>query len=403
VSTTKTTILLALLIATGQVYAGETELAERVKFSGFGTLAAVRTDTDKAEFATTINPTRGAGKSVNFSNDSKLGVQADIKLSQDLSAVVQLVSLRNGYDNNDPRVEIALLKYDVSSNFTVRAGRIPLAAYMVSDYRNVGYAQTWVRPPVEVYNTLPFPVITGVDALYRTKLGDASLSLQPLLGDATWIAFGGKGTNRVVAGMNATYEKDDWQVRGIYFYAPFDFHSDFVSFFYNSLYASKNEQLITAGRARDPQPYGDAHFYGLSTTYDDGIWLAQAETVFAKTFSIFPGYRSAFATVARRYGNLMPYATFSASFKQDRGNSAKFPAGAQYDFYRQVVDGFGSGQKQKTVGVGLKWNFMKNMDLKVQLDHTMTKQGSANMFVNAAPDFSGRSVNIYSTALDFVF
>jgi len=47
---------------------------------------------------------------------------------------------------------------------------------------------------------------------------------------------------------------------------------------------------------------------------------------------------------------------------------------------------------------------MKNLDLKVQLDHINLGAGSAGTLVNTQPGFQpGSTVYLFSTAVDFVF
>jgi hypothetical protein len=52
---------------------------------------------------------------------------------------------------------------------------------MNSDFREVGYANTWVRPPIEVYGQEPLDSVDGMDVLYRTVLGPVDLAAQAFL------------------------------------------------------------------------------------------------------------------------------------------------------------------------------------------------------------------------------
>ena len=47
---------------------------------------------------------------------------------------------------------------------------------MISDYRNVGYANHTVRPAAEVYSQVPFNSIDGVDLTWQHGFGDTSLT-----------------------------------------------------------------------------------------------------------------------------------------------------------------------------------------------------------------------------------
>lgn len=403
--TKKSILSIALLAASQAAFAQASGFGDSIKLSAFGTLAAARTNTDDAELVTSINPTRGVGKTINFSNDSRLGVQLDARITPKLSAVVQAISTRTAFDDNKPQVQFAQLKYEVSPDLSVRCGQIPLAAYLMADDRYVGYAHTTVRPPVELYNTLPFDRVRGCDAIFRTHLEGGTLSLQPMFGNAKWDMFGGHGTNDIVATINAVYETGNWQLRGFYYETRFDFKEPFLKSVYDSFYsaASGNPALVLAARSKDPNKYNRAYFVGASVVYDDGRLLVQGETIWDDTQDIFAAYASSYVVAGYRFGNLMPYAMFSASYKPNKENAAFVPAGKQYDLFRNVVDAYGNGAKQRALSAGLKWNFRPNYDFKLQGDYIMTRKGSNNMFQHAKPDFAGKSVFALTAAVDFVF
>jgi len=77
------------------------------------------------------------------------------------------------------RVEWANLIYALSPDASVRIGRIVLPTFMVADSRKVGYANPWVRPPVEVYGLVPITQSDGLDASYRVVWGETASSGSP--------------------------------------------------------------------------------------------------------------------------------------------------------------------------------------------------------------------------------
>lgn len=69
-----------------------------------------------------------------------------------------------------------------------------------------------------------------------------------------------------------------------------------------------------------------------------------------------------------------------------------------------VAGSGGSNEGQQTLSLGVRWDFTKNMDAKVQFDHTRFKGNSVGPLINPQPDFtSGGSLNVISLAVDFVF
>jgi hypothetical protein len=59
---------------------------------------------------------------------------------------------------------------------------------------------------------------------------------------------------------------------------------------------------------------------------------------------------------------------------------------------------------QNTISVGTRWDFMQNVDIKLQYDHTRLGAGSTGLLVNAQPGLQrGGTLNVFSVAVDFVF
>jgi hypothetical protein len=83
------------------------------------------------------------------------------------------------YDNTyTPHVEWANVKYQFTPDLSVRCGRTALPIFMVTDSREIGYANPRVRPPDELYRIVPVRSIDGADASYRVSLGPATNTLQ---------------------------------------------------------------------------------------------------------------------------------------------------------------------------------------------------------------------------------
>src|SRR5581483_2933037 len=142
--------------------------------SGFGTLGAVHSSENRADFTSSYLKPNGAGFSHGWSTDvdSLIAGQLTIQPSSQFSAVVQVISEQRYDDTYRPHIEWANLKYDPTPDVSVRLGRTVLPSFMFSDTRKVGYANPWVRPPVEVYSLVPISNSDGIDASYRFHLGE---------------------------------------------------------------------------------------------------------------------------------------------------------------------------------------------------------------------------------------
>jgi hypothetical protein len=64
----------------------------------------------------------------------------------------------------------------------------------------------------------------------------------------------------------------------------------------------------------------------------------------------------------------------------------------------------GSAVQQKSISLGVRWDFIRNAALKVQYQHLDLDEGSPGVLTNIQPGFEpGGSVNLFSAAIDFVF
>ena len=55
---------------------------------------------------------------------------------------------------------------------------------MISDFRDVGFANTPVRPNLDVYGQVPVSSFEGIDATYQTNVGSMTLTSTIWAGDA---------------------------------------------------------------------------------------------------------------------------------------------------------------------------------------------------------------------------
>jgi hypothetical protein len=112
-----------------------------------------------------------------------------------------------------------------------------------------------------------------------------------------------------------------------------------------------------------------------------------------------------------RLAKFTPYLTYAA-LKADSNTSdpgltvSALPpslAGTATGLNAGLNAALGSIAVQTTLSVGMRWDFMKNLDLKVQYDDTRLGAGSPGTLANLQPGFRpGSSVSLFSVTLDFV-
>jgi len=332
-------------------------------FSGFGTVGMTHSSLSDADYTTTYFEPKGAGHSsqYNFSDDTKVGGQVNAQFTPQLSAVLQVIMQQNYNNSYAPTIEWANIKYAITPDLSVRVGRIELPSFFSSDYRNVGYATPWAHVPVETYDLIPITNSDGVDASYTLHLGKLDNTVQALYGDnGTHVPGPIKVESHQILGAFDTIEQGALTARVGYEQA----HTDY-----------------------GPIATQDVKFYNIGADYDPGNWFVQGEWSHAKIGKLTPGYDSWYVIGGYRIQKFTPYAMYS--MQHSLGNQTLIPI---------------NDQGQKDYSVGVRWDFRKNMDLKVQYDRVQLPSNSSGYFINPQTGFSlGSSANVVSVVLDFVF
>lgn len=355
-------VALATLFVACAAHAGD--LGSMFALSGFGTLGATYSSLRTADYTGAAFEPYGAGASrhLDFADDSRVGVQLTAKFTSQLSALVQVVS-HNNYDNSfTPTLEWANINYAFTPDLNVRVGRIELPSFLTSDYREVGYANPWVRVPPELYDMAPITNSDGVDGSYRMHIGAVTNTVHVIYG---------KSTFHVVPGPLRV------QAQGIF--GAFD----------TIEYRALNAHLGYL-RAHVSLPFASdlpVALYSAAASLDMERWFVQAEIARVTAQGLTPGYIGGYATAGLRVGKLTPYVTYAVEHSLGR------PV---------ILKNLNNGQR--AVSCGVRWDFAKNFDLKVQYDHVWTPAGSVGLFMNEQPGFRlGSGTNVVTAALDFVF
>lgn len=373
-------------------------------FSGFGTLGVVHSSENQADFTSSAFKPNGAGYSHDWSADvdSLIGGQVTVDLSPKLSSVLQVIAEQN-YDNTyRPHVEWANIKYQVTPDFNVRIGRIVLPVFLVSDFRKVGYANPWVRTPVEIYGLLPVSNSDGIDTSYRMRIGEFTNTLQGIYGQNEVNLPSGGGTAKA---------KD---VLGITYTGEYDAATAHISYLQSNAIVDAYKPLFDGFRQFGAEGIALADKYDLSKVhlsvislggiYDPGDWFVMGEWCVINSKVVTIQRNAWYASGGYRIDKFTPYLTF-AHVKthinsSDPGLAA--PAAAALNAGLSAV--LESIPSQQTISIGGRWDFMTNAALKLQYDHTRIDTGSNGVLINLQPGFqTGGSFNVFSTSIDFVF
>jgi hypothetical protein len=380
-------------------------------FSGYGTVRMAHSNTDQADFVSSSFKAHGAGHTRRWSPDvdSRLGAQASVDLDDKWSAVLQVVAEQGMDQTYRPRIEWANVKYQVTPDLSVRVGRIALPMYLAADYRKVGYAYAYARPPAEVYNRVPVTFSDGIDASYRWRAAGAKHQLQLSYGNNETELLRDYMLNvRNLSGLAYTFETGALTVR--------------TSALTARVTSKIGNDLFNAFRPFGPTGRAIADKYsisakraialGVGATYDPGNWFVMGEAGYSNGNSLLIRSRSAYASAGYRHGEFTPYAIVAYSAANEATRIAGVPtaglpprAAATAKVLNEGLNFYlGAAAEQTSMALGLRWDVRDNLALKLQYDHLRPKAGSRGTLINDQPGFrDGRSVNVSSAVLDFVF
>jgi opacity protein-like surface antigen len=390
----------------------DTQETSMFSLSSFGTVGIVHSSEKKADFTSSVFKPNGAGHSRSWSADvdSLIGAQVIANFTPQLSAVVQVISEQR-YDNSyRPFVEWANIKYQFTPDFSARIGRTVLPTFLLSDTRKVGYTMPWVRPPMEVYSLMPVTNSDGLDLSYRFHVGEFTNTVRGNYGqsDSREADNAGKAFARDLWEITNTTEYEALTTRITYLKADLSVES-FNSFFdaFRDFDAEGN-----AIAARYDPNNSVFEFFGIGASYDPGKWFVMSEWGHFDSHSAI-GARSAwYVSGGYRLDAFTPYVTYAREKSESAtSTSGLTAAGLPSDLAGTAVglnsslNGIlGTNEGQQTLSLGMRWDFAKNMDAKLQYDYTRLKGNATGPLINPQPDFeSGGSFSVISLAVDFVF
>jgi hypothetical protein len=395
-------LALACAAACGLAHAQSDETS--LNFSGFATAGVVRTTESRAVFGVPGQADDGATRSASFTPDTKLGLQLSGKLNSMFSATGQVITKYTGDGNWTPTVEWAFVKAQLTPQVGVRVGRIGLPIFSVSDFRDVNYANVWMRPPLDVYGQVPVSHADGADISWQFQLAGATVNTQLFGGKSSAVYTGNKLDLKDIYGLNATVELDGgWTLRLGHVESKLTVHNAAL----NGLLTVVNGAGFTSVAQQLDPTNKPASFSGLGLGYDQGNWVASAEYTRRKNQSYVSDTTGWYTSVGYRIGNFTPYAVISAIKVDDSNVVNTIPKGVAPALtgLSMAVDGAVATQAlgQKSAALGLRWDAYRNTALKFQMEHIKI-DGGRGLFGYPQTGFGdGASVNVYGLSVDHVF
>jgi len=447
-------LALAALLTCLSAHADFTSDDGRARLSGFGTIGAARTSTDDALFN---YPGQGGGvdKSMGMEPDTKVGVQGSYKFTDSISGTAQVLTKYRASGQYQPEFEWAFAKWQALPSLALRGGRIGAPYFMISDFRDVGYANTAIRPPLDVYGQVPVSSFDGADASYQLELGGANVTTT-VWGGNSRAEFSSSLTSSGTAvdpsvihikntvGLNLQAELDNGlTLRFGHAGGALSVDSSVANQLISGasgLASRLSATPFASGTAADAVTVRNtlttegarASFTGIGLAYDqNNIVLATEFTKRKVKKGYIPSTTGWYALGGYRFGNLLPYVIVSKIKVDDPNSSMPGLAGLRAvaasglvpsDARIGATNVIGGTQavlnsqklEQKTLSVGVRWDFTRSMALKAQYDRVTKPAGSNGLFLvsdlgadiaKGSSSFlnTKKNINVISLAVDFVF
>ena len=354
---------------------------DKLKVSGFATLASATADTRNHQFRTDRSQAEIAKKDgFAFKPLSLIGVQFDYSLSRDLDFVGQFVYREQDEQNLGSITQMAFLRYDITPSWQVRAGRLAADIFHFSDTRDVSIAYPWVKVPTEVYGIVPARSFDGADISYLKPYRDFNLLIK---------AFWGQGESDFTRNDYSPITFNDLRSIGIEFVA-----FDWSIAFKHTQTEAKNDNGDTAFVATSVaqlQPFWNGattfanslSLRGATIQYTSvylnrylGDWEISGELSHIDSDSIALRHSlNGFVNLSYLYGAHTFYALYSFA-KTDAYYLSQeqpgFPINKSTSELATLVEEVAStlAHHQHSFSLGWRWDLKENLAFKVQLERT---------------------------------
>lgn len=378
---------------------------ENLNISGFGTLAGACSNGDDARY-TRANQREGTAGTTTLGLDSNLGLQATYTLSDSLSATTQILSRKSTGDSFTTELAWAFVKYRVSDEVAVRVGRVVLPSFLISDYQNVGYANTMMRPPAEMYAQNIIENIDGADINWQHSYGDTTVTAQAIVGIARGKSYvpadGSEPRFQAPAGGFAvSAEHGPVTLRFAHMQGKLKATDvKAINTLTDTLSAVGYAALANDISLKDSKRMAFTSV-GLLADWHDIVVQAEYGMRRAKQPVYLAESNAWYAMAGYRFGKLLPY--YAHAKYDGKGSAITAPASlARIPALNGVVQNLLAPGDQSSDLVGVRWDFAPSAALKVQVDRV--KPGAKNgLLIDVKPAGMGKDVTVVAAGVDFVF
>lgn len=388
-------------VLTGLFYCHSALADIRWDFSGFATIGTGKTNRDELLYM-------DYDGDWSFDSDTVLGLQLVVEPLDRLSLTAQVVTRGHSFDNSaeySTENEWFFLSYNLDSSSRIRVGRLRTPYQYYSESLEVGYSYVWARPPANVYAFLfePFSHFDGVDYSY-THYGDSvDTEFKLLYGTQKGNFLATQVDIDQIWGFSFSTRWQDLTLR----YGFLDHTANLTIPEYAPVINGLNEAAaIDPGFAELTELYrlerGRMRYHSLALDWRIGHWhiIAERYELEPPDKQLNNSSRGWYLSFARQFGHLTPYFVVGA-YKSAMGKEMYDQVDGVYErvepLYPFLLPGQVEGLEmlrqsaistinlnvvgQRSYTTGLRYDFLANAALKVELEYLEFSRGSTGHLI----------------------
>jgi len=380
-------------------------------FSGYGTLGYAWLNDINAEYRTGEGDS-GATQKGSFAVDSRAALQMDATFNSIFSGSVQVLTRQN--ESGDPGAEFewGFLRFNTGERVVVRAGRMSLPTFSLSDFREVGYANVLLRPPEDVYSLVPLRRLNGADVTVESLLQGTLVTFQLVGGVAREKIFNDLEPDaKQIVGLSTWIERGPFKARANLTTAQIDVDSRSATI--RGLKQAVNQTLAQAPQLSailNPVStdlsgrYRDLTFASVGLSADFDSYFLDFEYARRRIDNWVVDVDSWSLVAGVNFGRYYPYAFVSSNKDAQSDRRVSLPDSPELNALEEGINNLYSPRSQNTVGAGLRYDLSEKIALKSQFEY-ISRENIGISFRRLGDDGSdtGDDVILSSFVVDFVF
>jgi hypothetical protein len=408
----KILLCFSLLFFASYTTANETE-NDKLQFSGFATLGAVLSDSDHHGYRKDVSSDEAVySGEIDFKQHSLLGLQADWSISSKFDAVYQGVLRDLAEPSLDRYTTLAFLRYEVNTNWSVRAGRTAPDLFLLTEYRDVDFSYVWATAPNEIYGIIPYRSIDGVDVTYSQRALGGVFKTKLFTGSSEAEVSSTSTVETIkiedIIGISLSFDHFDWLVQAKHSQMKIGnepqsntFGIDYISKVPDFLWPNSDifaKSLLMTGK--------EINYSSLSSQYRWKSWLASAEwSRISSDSDVIPTINSGYTSLSYQINAHQFYGVYAFT----NANTYVFDEpGVNEQALAEVIEGTTYlmnfyAANQQTISLGWRWDITNNIASSLQWNFTKIEEAGSILWLNTSVHNEAEEVNTLLLTLSMVF